>query len=387
MKSNLSKNTIAVRAALESDEQFGAVIPPVHLTTTFAFKQFGVEQQYDYTRTANPTRDALAEAVTVLEGGHGATVTSSGMSAITLVTALLNPNDYVIAPHDCYGGTFRLFSRLEKRGLLRVKYVDQRDLNLLEQTINQYQPKIVWVETPSNPLLRVVDVQAISEILKQGNALLVVDNTFLTPIFQTPFKLGADIVIHSTTKYINGHTDVVGGIVVTKNETLHQTMQEWANILGLSGAPFDSYLTLRGLRTLQLRMKAHEKTALALAEVLAEHPLVVKVNYPGLSSDPNHSLAKKQQLGFGGMLSFEIKGGLQEVEKFFKHIECFSLAESLGGFESLVCHPYTMTHAPLSSEDKKKAGISENLIRISVGIEEEEDLIKSLLKALEKTRK
>ena len=275
----------------------------------------------------------------MLEGGYGATVTSSGMSAITLVTALLNPNDYVIAPHDCYGGTFRLFSRLEQRGLLRVKYVDQRDLNLLQQTINQYKPKIVWVETPSNPLLRVVDVQAISKILKQGNTLLVVDNTFLTPIFQTPFKLGADIVIHSTTKYINGHTDVVGGIVVTKNETLHQTMQEWANILGLSGAPFDSYLTLRGLRTLQLRMKAHEKTALALAEVLSEHPLVVKVNYPGLSSDPNHSLAKKQQQGFGGMLSFEIKGGLQEVEKFFKHIECFSLAESLGGFESLVCHP------------------------------------------------
>ena len=387
MKSNISKNTIAIRAALESDEQFGAVIPPVHLTSTFAFKQFGVEQQYDYTRTANPTRDALAEAVTVLEGGHGATVTSSGMSAITLVTALLNPNDYVIAPHDCYGGTFRLFSRLEERGLLRVKYVDQRDLKLLKQTINQYKPKIVWVETPSNPLLRVVDVQAISKIVKPSTTLLVVDNTFLTPIFQTPFKLGADIVIHSTTKYINGHTDVVGGIVVTKNETLHQTMQEWANILGLSGAPFDSYMTLRGLRTLQLRMKAHEKTALALAEVLSEHPLVVKVNYPGLSSDPNHSLAKKQQQGFGGMLSFEIKGGLQEVEKFFKLIECFSLAESLGGFESLVCHPYTMTHATLSSEDKKKAGISENLIRISVGIEDQEDLIKNLLKALEKTRK
>ena len=385
MKSNISKNTIAIRAALESDEQFGAVIPPVHLTTTFAFKQFGVEQQYDYTRTANPTRDALAEAVTVLEGGHGATVTSSGMSAITLVTALLNPNDYVIAPHDCYGGTFRLFSRLEKRGLLRVKYVDQRDLSLLEQTINQYQPKIVWVETPSNPLLRVVDVQAISEILKQGNALLVVDNTFLTPIFQTPFKLGADIVIHSTTKYINGHSDVVGGIVVARNESLHQIMQDWANILGLSGSPFDSYLTLRGLRTLKLRMKAHEKTALILAKILFKHPSVVKVNYPGLPSHPNHSLAKKQQLGFGGMLSFEIKGSLEEVKKFFKHIECFSLAESLGGFESLVCHPYTMTHAPLSSEDKKNAGISESLIRISVGIEEPEDLIKCILQALEKT--
>ena len=387
MKLNISKNTIAIRTALESDEQYRAVIPPIYLTSTFAYKEIGVEQRYDYTRSANPTRDALAEAVSVLEGGFGATVTSSGMAATTLVTSLLNPNDYVIVPHDCYGGTFRLFSQLAERGLLQVKFIDQSDINLFQQTIKQYQPKIVWVESPSNPLLRVVDIQDISKILKQSNTLLVVDNTFLTPIFQTPFKLGADIVIHSTTKYINGHTDVVGGIVVTKNETLHQTMQEWANILGLSGAPFDSYLTLRGLRTLQLRMKAHEKTALALAEVLAEHPLVVKVNYPGLSSDPNHSLAKKQQLGFGGMLSFEIKGGLQEVEKFFKHIECFSLAESLGGFESLVCHPYTMTHAPLSSEDKKKAGISENLIRISVGIEEEEDLIKSLLKALEKTRK
>ena len=385
MKSNISKNTIAIRAGVESDEQFGAVIPPVHLTTTFAYKQIGVEQQYDYTRTANPTRDALAEAVSGLECGYGATVTSSGMSAITLVTVMINPNDYIIAPHDCYGGTFRLFSRLEKRGLLQVKYVDLRDLNLLKKIINQYQPKIVWVETPSNPLLRVVDIQSISKILKQSNTLLVVDNTFLTPIFQTPFKLGADIVIHSTTKYINGHSDVVGGIVVAKNETLHQTMQEWANILGLSGTPFDSYLTLRGLRTLPLRMKAHEKTALALAKVLSKHPSVVKVNYPGLSSHPNHVLAKKQQSGFGGMLSFEIKGGLQEVNKFFKHIECFSLAESLGGFESLVCHPYTMTHSPLSAEDKKKAGISENLIRISVGLEEEEDLVKSILKALEKT--
>ena len=385
MKLNISKNTMAIRAAVESDEQFGAVIPPVHLSTTFAFKQIGQEQQYDYTRTANPTRDALAEAVSVLEGGYGATVTSSGMSAITLVTTLLNHNDYIIAPHDCYGGTFRLFSRLEKRGLLRVKYVDLSDLNLLKQTVNQYQPKVVWLETPSNPLLRVVDIQAISKILKKSNTLLAVDNTFLTPIFQMPFRLGADIVIHSTTKYINGHSDVVGGIVVARNESLHQIMQDWANILGLSGSPFDSYLTLRGLRTLKLRMKAHEKTALILAKILFKHPSVVKVNYPGLPSHPNHSLAKKQQLGFGGMLSFEIKGSLEEVKKFFKHIECFSLAESLGGFESLVCHPYTMTHAPLSSEDKKNAGISESLIRISVGIEEPEDLIKCILQALEKT--
>ena len=383
MKQHVSKTTLSVRAGLESDEQFGAVIPPIHLSSTFAFKQLGVQQQYDYTRTANPTRDALAEAVTVLEGGYGATITSSGMAAITLVTACLNSDDYVLIPHDCYGGTIRLFSRLAKRGLLRVKFVDQRDLNLLHQTINQYKPKIVLVETPSNPLLRVVDIQAISKILKQTNTLLVVDNTFLTPIFQTPFALGADLVIHSTTKYINGHSDVVGGIVVAKNEALHQTMQEWANILGLSGAPFDSYLTLRGLRTLQLRMQTHEKNALALALALSGHSSVEKVYYPGLTSHPNHTIAKKQQSGFGGILSFKIKYGLEEVEKFFKYLEYFSLAESLGGFESLVCHPYSMTHAALSSEEKEKAGISENLIRISAGIEQQEDLIGNILQALD----
>ena len=385
MKSHISKNTFTVRAGLESDEQFGAVIPPIYLTSTFAFKQFGVEQQYDYTRTANPTRDALAEAVSALEGGYGATVTSSGMSAITLVTSWLNPNDYVLIPHDCYGGTFRLFSRLAQRGLLRVKYVDQSDLNLLQQTVNQYKPKIVLVETPSNPLLHVVDIQAISKIINQSNTLLIVDNTFLTPIFQTPINLGADLVIHSSTKYINGHSDVVGGIVVAKNETLHQTMQEWANILGLSGAPFDSYLTLRGLRTLQLRMQAHEKNALALAQVLSEHSSVEEVYYPGLTSHPSYAIAKKQQSGFGGILSFEIKNGLQQVRKFFKNLENFSLAESLGGFESLVCHPYTMTHAALSSEEKDKAGISKTLIRISVGIEQQEDITRNILQALEIT--
>ena len=385
MKSHISKNTFTVRAGLESDEQFGAVIPPIYLTSTFAFKEFGMEQQYDYTRTANPTRDALAEAVSALEGGYGATVTSSGMSAITLVTSWLNPNDYVLIPHDCYGGTIRLFSRLAQRGLLRVKYVDQSDLNLLQQTVNQYKPKIVLVETPSNPLLHVVDIHAISKIINQSNTLLIVDNTFLTPIFQTPINLGADLVIHSSTKYINGHSDVVGGIVVAKNETLHQTMQEWANILGLSGAPFDSYLTLRGLRTLQLRMQAHEKNALALAKALSEHSSVEKVYYPGLTSHPSHDIAKKQQSGFGGILSFEIKNGLQQVRKFFKNLENFSLAESLGGFESLVCHPYTMTHAALSSEEKDKAGISKTLIRISVGIEQQEDITRNILQALEIT--
>ena len=383
MDTIIGKTTLAVRAGLESDKQFGAVIPPVYLTSNFAFKQFGVEQQYDYSRTANPTRDTLAEAIATLEDGYGATVTSSGMAALNLVTTFLNPEDYVLIPHDCYGGTIRLFSKLSERGLLRTVYVNQGDLEAVQQTVNKYNPKMVLVESPSNPLLRVVDIQALSKITKGNDALLVVDNTFLSPIFQTPFKLGADLVIHSTTKYINGHSDVVGGVVVAKTKALHQTMQEWANTLGLSGAPFDSYLTLRGLRTLKLRMHAHEKNALALAQILSEHPLIERVYYPGLTDHPSHVIAKKQQFGFGGILSFEIKNGLQQVELFFKNLDNFSLAESLGGVESLICHPYTMTHAAMSSAKKETAGISESLIRVSAGIEEQEDLTKSILRALE----
>ena len=383
MDTIIGKTTLAVRAGLESDKQFGAVIPPVYLTSNFAFKQFGVEQQYDYSRTANPTRDTLAEAIATLEDGYGATVTSSGMAALNLVTTFLNPEDYVLIPHDCYGGTIRLFSKLSERGLLRTVYVNQGDLEAVQQTVNKYNPKIVLVESPSNPLLRVVDIQALSKITKGNDALLVVDNTFLSPIFQTPFKLGADLVIHSTTKYINGHSDVVGGVVVAKTKALHQTMQEWANTLGLSGAPFDSYLTLRGLRTLKLRMHAHEKNALALAQALSEHPLIKRVYYPGLTDHPSHVIAKKQQFGFGGILSFEIKNGLQQVELFFKNLDNFSLAESLGGVESLICHPYTMTHAAMSTAKIATAGISESLIRVSAGIEEQEDLTKSILRALE----
>ena len=383
MHTVIDKNTLAIRAGVESDEQFGAVIPPIYLTSTFAFKNFGVEQQYDYSRTANPTRDALADAIAALEDGYGATVTSSGMAALTLVTTCLDPEDYVLIPHDCYGGTIRLFSKLSERGLLRTLYVDQGNLEGVEQTVNKYKPKMVLVESPSNPLLRVVDIEALSKITKRSEALLVVDNTFLTPIFQTPFKLGADLVIHSTTKYINGHSDVVGGVVVAKTEDLHQTMQEWANTLGLSGAPFDSYLTLRGLRTLKLRMRAHEKNALALAQTLSEHSLIERVYYPGLSSHSSHAIAKKQQVGFGGILSFEIKNGLQQVETFFKNLDNFSLAESLGGVESLICHPYTMTHAAMSNEKKENAGISASLIRISAGIEQQEDLTRSILQALE----
>jgi len=383
MDTIIGKNTLAIRAGLESDKQFGAVIPPVYLTSNFAFRQFGVEQQYDYSRTANPTRDTLAEAITTLEDGYGATVTSSGMAALTLVTTYLNPDDYVLIPHDCYGGTIRLFSKLSERGLLRTLYVDQGDLETVQQMVTKYKPKMVLVESPSNPLLRVVDIQALSKITNKHDALLVVDNTFLTPIFQTPFKLGADLVIHSTTKYINGHSDVVGGVVVAKTEALHQTIQEWANTLGLSGAPFDSYLTLRGLRTLKLRMHAHEKNALALAKTLSEHPLIERVYYPGLTDHPSHVIAKKQQFGFGGILSFEIKNGLQQVGAFFKNLDNFSLAESLGGVESLICHPYSMTHAAMSDEKKENAGISESLIRISAGIEQQEDLTTSILRALE----
>ncbi len=383
MNTDTDKTTLTIRAGLESDKQFGAVIPPVYLTSTFAFKNFGVEQQYDYSRTKNPTRDTLSNAIATLEDGYGATVTSSGMAALTLATTLLDPEDYVLIPHDCYGGTIRLFSRLSERGLLRALFVDQADLEAVQQTVIQYKPKMMLVESPSNPLLRVVDIPALSQIANQNKALLVVDNTFLTPIFQTPLSLGADLVIHSTTKYINGHSDVVGGVVVAKTEALHQRMQEWANTLGLSGAPFDSYLTLRGLRTLKLRMHAHENNARALAQTLSKHSLIKKVYYPGLEDHPSYGIAKKQQLGFGGILSFEINNGLQQVEKFFKNLENFSLAESLGGVESLICHPYTMTHAAMSDEQKENAGISQSLIRISAGIEEKDDLTESVLRALE----
>jgi cystathionine gamma-synthase len=374
--------TRAVRAALESDAQHGAVVPPLHLSSNYTFEGFGRPREYDYTRSGNPTRDALGRALTELEGGAGAVVTASGMSAITLVCQLLRPGDLLLAPHDCYGGSFRLFRNLAERGAFEVEFVDQTDARAFTEACRR-RPRLIWVETPSNPLLRITDIARVVTEARQCGALVAVDNTFLSPALQQPLQLGADIVVHSTTKYLNGHSDVVGGAVVAAEEALASELADWANCIGITGAPFDSYLTLRGVRTLYARMRQHEENAAALATFLAGHEQVARVYYPGLASHPRHLIAARQQSGFGGMVSFELRGGSEDARRIAEGLTHFSLAESLGGVESLVCHPATMTHAPMTPEARTAAGISDGLIRLSVGIEAADDLIADLGRALD----
>jgi cystathionine gamma-synthase len=382
MTSKASKATCAVRASIESDTQHGAVVPPLHLSSNFAFAGFGEKREYDYTRSGNPTRDALADALAELEGGAGAVVTSSGMAALTLLTQLLEPGDTIVAPHDCYGGTFRLFEQQSRKGLFQVIFVDQTDTDALRAACES-RPRIILAETPSNPLLRIVDIEEIAAIARDCGALFAVDNTFLSPALQNPIQFGADLVIHSTTKYINGHSDVVGGCVVAATDELAEQLTYWANCIGITGAPFDSFLTLRGIRTLHPRIRQHEESATVLAQILDTHDSVDQVYYPGLESHPGHAIARRQQRGFGGMISFEIAGGEAAVRGFVEHLKYFSLAESLGGVESLVCHPASMTHAPVCPEALADAGIKPNLVRLSVGLECTEDLIADLLEALE----
>lgn len=382
MTSQASKATRAVRASIESDTQYGAVVPPLHLSSNFSFAGFGEKREYDYTRSGNPTRDALADALTELEGGAGAVVTSSGMAALTLVTQFLTPGDTIVAPHDCYGGTYRLLEQQSKKGLFDVEFVDQTDIGALAKVCER-GPKIILTETPSNPLLRVVDIEKIAGIARKADAIFVVDNTFLSPALQNPIEFGADLVVHSTTKYLNGHSDVIGGCVVAASEELAEQIAYWANCIGITGAPFDSFLTLRGIRTLHPRIRQHEESATLIANVLNDHQLIDRVYYPGLESHPGHEIAKRQQRGFGGMVSFEIDGDEAAIRAFVENLEFFSLAESLGGVESLVCHPASMTHSPVSEEARAKAGIGDNLIRLSVGLESSEDLVEDLLSALQ----
>ena len=382
MTSSATTTTRAVRAAIESDTQHGAVVAPLHLSSNFAFAGFGEKRQYDYTRSGNPTRDALADALATLEGGVGAVVTSSGMAALNLLLQLLQPGDILVAPHDCYGGTYRLFENLAEKGHFEVVFIDQTDAVALASACAR-NPKLILTETPSNPLLRIVDIAEISKLAKSCGALLAVDNTFLSPVLQQPLALGADLVIHSTTKYINGHSDVIGGAVIAATEDLADRLTWWANCIGITGAPFDSYLTLRGIRTLKVRMRQHEESADLLANVLDESETVSRVYYPGLESHPGHEIAKRQQSGFGGMVSFDIVGGESAVRAFVDSLQFFSLAESLGGVESLVCHPASMTHAPVSEDALQNAGITQNLIRLSVGLESPEDLVADVLQALE----
>jgi cystathionine gamma-synthase len=382
MSDPTTPKTRAVRAGLDTDTQFGAVVPPIHLTTTFSFAAFGEKRSYDYSRSGNPTRDMLASALAELEGGAGAVVTASGMAAVSLVTQLFRPGQLVVVPHDCYGGTYRLFNALHERGSLVVRFVDFQDPAAFTTALSG-GPALVWVETPSNPLLRIVDIAAVASAARAAGALVVVDNTFLSPVWQRPLALGADLVLHSTTKYLNGHSDVVGGALIAADRQLHERLAWWANCIGVTGAPFDSYLTLRGLRTLHARMRAHGENAAEVARLLASHPAVARVHYPGLESHPGHALASVQQQGFGAMVSFELQGGAAEVRAFLAALRNFSLAESLGGVESLVAHPASMTHAAMDADARARAGIAETLIRLSVGIEDSTDLTRDLAQALD----
>lgn len=376
--------TVAVRTGIESDTQFNAVVPPIYLTSTYGFPQLGELPQYDYSRSGNPTRNMLAEALAELEGGAGAIVTNCGTAAINLlVSALLRPGDLVVAPHDCYGGTYRLFNTRAEKGDFQVRFVDQTNPQAVAEAL-ALKPKLVWVETPSNPLLRIVDIAELCAAADKVGALVAVDNTFLSPILQQPLALGANFVVHSTTKYINGHSDVLGGVLVAKSEEQAEHLAWWANCIGATGAPFDAYLTLRGLRTLAPRMRMHEENSAQILAFLQTQPLVGQIYHPSQPSHPGHEIALQQQKGFGAMLSFEIAGSQAQLETFVRELTCFSLAESLGGTESLICHPASMTHRAMSDEAQAAAGLKPSLLRLSVGLEDPADLIADLAQAFQK---
>ncbi len=370
--------TIAVRSGLNDDEQYGCVVPPIHLSTTYNFLDFNEPRAHDYSRRGNPTRDVVQRTLAELEGGAGAVLTNTGMSAIHLVTTVfLKPGDLLVAPHDCYGGSYRLFDSLSKRGAYRVKFVDQGDPVALQAALDE-NPKLVLIESPSNPLLRVVDISAICAAARAAGAISVVDNTFMSPALQNPLALGADLVIHSCTKYLNGHSDVVAGAVIAKDPQLATDLAWWANNIGVTGAAFESYLLLRGIRTLSPRIAAAQRNALAIVEYLKQQKLVKKLYHPSLPENAGHEHAVRQQRGFGAMLSFEVDGDEALLRRFLKALQLFTLAESLGGVESLISHTATMTHAGMSAEARAAAGISDTLLRVSVGIEDHEDLIADL---------
>lgn len=378
---NLDLTTRTVRAGIEDDRHYGAVVPPLHLSSTFTFSGLDHPRRHDYSRSGNPTRDLLAEALCTMEAGAGACVTATGMAAITTALQLLEPGQRLLAPADCYGGTWRLIDALARRGAFEVEWIDFHE-EAAWRTALAAPADMVWLESPTNPLLRLVDIRAISEHAHATGARVVVDNTFLTPALQQPLGLGADLVVHSTTKYINGHSDVLGGAVVCADAETAERIAWWANCLGLTGSAFDSWMTLRGLRTLQVRMRQHQENAQAVAHLLDGHPAVDRVHYPGLEHHPQHRLAVRQQRGFGGIVSLDLAGGKPAVRRFLQGLSLFSLAESLGGVESLVAHPATMTHAAMSVEARRAAGIGDGLLRLSVGLESAEDLCRELTAAL-----
>ena len=377
-------STRAARAAIDTDPAFGAVVPPLVLSATFSFDGLDGKRRYDYSRSGNPTRDQLGDALASLEGGAGAVVTSTGSAAATLVLhALLEPGERLLVPHDCYGGSWRLFTALAAKGCFELESCDFSDARALEAAIAR-KPNLVWIETPSNPLLRITDIAAASAAARAVGAKVVADNTFMSPALQRPIEHGADIVIHSTTKYINGHSDVVGGAAIARDPAIAEQLGWWANALGLTGSPFDSYLTLRGLRTLDARMRIQQANCAAIAEILVEHPAVLAVHYPGLANHPGHEVAARQQEGFGAMLSFDLRGGKEAARAFVEGLGCITLAESLGGIESLIAYPVTMSHAVLSEEERLRAGIGPGLLRLSVGVEHIDDLVDDVTAGLER---
>lgn len=381
-RSNKDIRTLCSRAGVDQDPAHGAVMPPLYLSSNYSFAGFDQKRKYDYSRSGNPTRDVLADTLAELEGGAGCVVTATGMAAVDLPLNLLSPGDVLIAPHDCYGGTHRLLCAHAKRGDFEVLWVDQGDVAALDAALAR-KPKLVLVETPSNPLLRVVDVADICRRAHAAGAKVVADNTFLSPALQRPLELGADIVVHSTTKYINGHSDVVGGAVISADPADHAELAWWANCRGVTGGAFDAYLTMRGIRTLFTRIERQQATAETVANVLAAHPAVKAVHFPGLKSHPTHEIAARQQQGPGAMLSFELHGGEAAVRSLVEDLELFTLAESLGGVESLIAHPATMTHAAMTPEARVVAGITDGLLRLSVGLEHQDDLVADLVRALD----
>ncbi len=376
--------TRVINIGIDSDPAHGAVMPPIYLSSNYTFEGFGKKRTYDYARSGNPTRSVIAEVIADLEGGAGAVMTVSGLAALDLLWQDLSsfrPDcKRVVVPHDCYGGTQRLLNARAKQGLIEVVYVDQTDDAAFADALS-VPTALLLLETPSNPLMRLVDLEKRIAEGHAAGAKVAVDNTFLSPALQNPVKFGADFVVHSTTKYINGHSDVVGGALVCTTEEDVTAYRWWANCVGSTAPAFDSYMTLRGVRTLFVRIHQQQQSAQAIAEWLEKHPAVAAVHYPGLKSHPQHALAKKQQLGFGAMMSFELKGGLDAVKTVLDAIDLFSLAESLGGIESLIVHPASMTHAAMSPEAQATAGITGGLLRISVGLEDADDLIKALERA------
>lgn len=377
-------STAAIHTGQEADPATGALITPIYQTATFVLEELGVNKGYQYARTHNPTRSALEEALAELEGAKYCLATASGLAAAANVINTLSTGDHVICGEDVYGGIYRLFEKVYRRFGIEFTYVDASDLDALESSV-QKNTKLIWIETPTNPLLRLADIETIARLAKSKGVKLVVDNTFASAYFQRPLELGADIVIHSTTKYISGHSDIIGGAVLTSCDALYEDLQFNLNAVGAVPGPVDCFLVLRGLKTLSLRLRQHERNAYAVANFLAEHPAIEKVYYPGLPTHPQHDLARKQMSGFGGVVSFVVKGGHEAAKSVVNNTTLFQLAESLGGVKSLICQPASMTHKPIPKEVREPLGIVDGLIRLSVGLEDCEDLIADLESVLPKS--